>query len=108
MANLAKSFEPYYDRVLGATITSQRQKERLMKRVKNSSHPQGIYDIRDDKKFLKEQAYIQAHREEFKAATMAGYKPKTERELHEIRTRYGGERRFDEQRPDIDPRRHRS
>lgn len=108
MANLPKPFESYYDRVLGATITSQRQKERLMKKVKNSSHPQGIYDIRDDKKFLKEQAYIQAHREEFKAATMAGYKPKTERELNEIRQKYGGERVYNPDRPDFDQRRHRS
>ena len=79
-----------------------------MKRVKNSSHPKGIYDIRDDKKFLKEMAAIQKDREGYKAATLPGYKPKTERELHEIRTRYGGERVFDANRPDMDPRRHRS
>ena len=79
-----------------------------MKRVKNSSHPQGIYDIRDDKKFLKEMAAIQRDREGYKAATMAGYKPKTERELNEIRQKYGGERAYNPDRPDYDVRRHRS
>ena len=54
MANITKPFEPYYDRVLGATITSQRQKERLLKAHKSKSHPMGIYDIRDDQKFIKE------------------------------------------------------
>ena len=108
MAYVPKSFEPYYDRVLRATVTSQRQKERLMKQVKNSSHPQGIYDIRDDKKFLKEMATIQKDREGYKATIMPGYKPKSERELQEIRERYGGERRHDASRPDFDPRRHRS
>src|SRR3990167_3489555 len=84
MANILKPFEPYYDRVLGQTITSQRQKERLVRAHKSKSHPEGIYDVRDDHKFMKEQAYVQAHREEFKAHTMPGYKPKTEREIEEI------------------------
>ena len=97
MANLAKPFEPYYDRVLGATVTSQRQKEKLMKKVKNSSHPQGIYDIRDDKKFMSEQMYIQRHREEFKAKMYQGYKPRTQREIE----RYG-EKAIQPERPDAD------
>ena len=108
MPNIPAQFEPYYDRVLRTEITSQRQKESLMKAHKSKSHPQGLYDVRDDKRFLKEMADIQKHREEYKSATMNGYKPKTERELEDIRRRYGGERAFDPSRPDLDPRRHRS
>ena len=104
---MSKSFEPYYDRVLQATVTSQRQKEKLMKAHRSKSHPEGIYDIRDDKKFLKEMDYIQKHREEFRASTQQGYRPKTERELDYIK-RHGGERVFNRERPDYDPRYHRS
>ena len=68
-----------------------------MKKVKNSSHPQGIYDIRDDKKFMSEQMYIQRHREEFKAKMYQGYKPRTQREIE----RYG-EKAIQPDRPDVD------
>lgn len=100
MANLNKPFEPYYDRVLGQTITSQRQKERLVKSHKSKSHPQGIYDVRDDHKFMKEQKYIQEHREEFKATTREGYKPMTQRELERH-----GERKHDPSHPTDSARR---
>ena len=98
MANITKPFEPYYDRVLGQTITSQRQKERLVRAHRSKSHPEGIYDVRDDHKFMKEQMAIQRDREGYKASTMPGYKPKSERELEEIKRR-GGERAFDRNNP---------
>ena len=101
------SFEPYYDRVLGATVTSQRQKEKLMKAHRSKAHPMGLYDVRDDKKFLKEMEHIQRHREEYKASTMPGYRPKTAREIEEIKRR-GGERAFDRNRPDFNHQHHRS
>lgn len=100
-------FEPYYDRVLGSYVTSQRDQDRKMKAHKSKSHPNGLYNVRDDKKFLNEMNYIQKHREDYKATTMPGYKPKTERELEEIKRR-GGERAFDRNRPDFNPNYHRS
>lgn len=92
-----KDFEPYHDRILGGMVVSYRDKEKKMKRVKNEAHPKGVVSVLDDKKFMREMAYIQKHREEYKAMTMPGYKPRTQKEIE----RYG-ERRYDPNRPDID------
>ena len=90
-------FEPYYDRVLGSHITSQHDQDRKMKAHRSPSHPQGLYNVRDDKKFLNEMANLQRHRENYKASTMPGYEPRTQRELERQ-----GERRYDAARPDAD------
>ena len=78
-----------------------------MKAHRSKSHPDGLYNIRDDKKFMKEMSDIQRNREMYKASVMPGYKPKTERELEQLK-RHGGEHAFDRNRPGYDPRYHRS
>lgn len=91
------AFEPYYDRTLRSTVVSERDREKKMKKVKNYSHPEGLYNVRDDKKFMKEMAHIQKHREQYKEATHPGYKARTQREIEKY-----GEKSFDQNRPDRD------
>ena len=81
LAPAIHAFEPYYDRTLRSMVYSERDKEKKMRSFKNESHPQGLYNVRDDKKFLKEMNYIQKHREEYKALTNPGYKPRTQAEI---------------------------
>lgn len=92
--NVDGHFEPYYDRVLRTEVRSERQKERLVKKFKSNGHPDGLYNVRDDKKFMREMAYIQKHREEYKSISQPGYKPRTESEIQRQ-----GEHAHDEKRP---------
>lgn len=87
-------FEPYYDRVLRSVVTSEHDKERKMRRFKSAGHPNGLYNVRDDKKFMKEMAYIQRHREEYKATQQPGYKPRSYNEIQRQ-----GEHAYDAKRP---------
>lgn len=96
-APAAHVFEPYYDRTLRSVICSEKDREKKMRKFKNYSHPEGLYNVRDDKKFMKEMAYIQKHREEYKAQTHPGYKARTQREIEKQ-----GERSYDQNRPDRD------
>ena len=90
-------FEPYYDRTLRSVVTSERDKEKKARSLRNYSHPEGLYNVRDDKKFMKEMAYIQKHREEYKSTLHKGYKPRTQGEIEKR-----GEKAYDPSRPDID------
>ena len=66
-----------------------------MKAHRSKSHPQGLYNVRDDKKFLNEMANIQRHREDYKAKSQPGYKPRTQREIERQ-----GERVYNPENPD--------
>src|SRR3990167_4194487 len=48
------NFKPYYDKILRCWVSSSRQQEKLMKKHKSYSHPEGLYALQDDKKFLNE------------------------------------------------------
>lgn len=95
--NVPGAFDPYYDRVLGSWVTSEADKYKKMKKHKSESHPHGLYNVRDDKKFMAEMKNIQKHREDYKAVTHPGYKPRTKSEIERQ-----GERSFDANRPDRD------
>ena len=95
--HVTQFFEPYYDRVLRSYVTSEHDKEKKMKKLKNYSHPQGLYNVRDDKKFMREMAHIQKNREMYKEATHPGYKARTRSEIEKQ-----GERAYDKARPDMD------
>ena len=92
-----RPFEPHYDSVLRSWVTSESDKAKKMKKLKNYSHPQGLYNVRDDKKFMKEMQYIQKNREMYKEATHPGYKARTEREIEKY-----GTKAWTPEKPDID------
>lgn len=93
----SRTFEPYYDRTLRSWVSSERDKEKKMSKFRSSGHPDGLYNVRDDKKFMREMAYIQKNREEYKAQIQPGYKPRTQREIEKQ-----GERAYVADRPDRD------
>jgi hypothetical protein len=98
--HIKPAFEPYYDRVLEAHVSSYSDREKKMNKLSNYSHPKGVVSVRDNKKFMREMAYIQKHREEYKEKIMPGYKARTEREIEKQ-----GERRYDPNSPNIRSRR---
>ena len=68
-------FEEFMHPIIGKVITSRSQLEKERTNHKSRSHPEGLYDLRDDKKFIQEMKYIKKHREEIKASRVPGYKP---------------------------------
>ena len=60
-----RPFEPYYDPVLRTEVSSSRELEKKMKKLKNYSHPEGLSPINDDKTFLKECKDIRENRMDY-------------------------------------------
>lgn len=90
-------FEPYYDRTLKAWVCSEKDRVKKMRTFGDSRGPRPLRDIRDNKKFIAEMAYIQKHREDYKSTEWKGYKPRTQGEIERQ-----GEKSYDPNRPDRD------
>ena len=93
----AHVFQPYFDRTLKKYICSERERLKEMRSFGDSRGPRPLRDIRDNYKHMQESANIQRHREDFKASTWPGYKPRTKAQIEKQ-----GERGYVPEAPDRD------
>lgn len=79
-------FDAYFDPTVGKYLTSYKQQEREGRKYVTPQHPKGLSLVNENKKFMREMAYIRKHKLDY---IKMQYQKDTKNEPDHLRKRVG-------------------